>query len=313
MWWLLFAFGSALFAGVTAILAKAGVKNVNSTLATAIRTIVVLIFSWIMVFITGSYKEISSVDVMTMLWLCLSGVATGASWLCYFRALQLGDVNKVSSVDKSSTVFAVLFAFIFLHEKVSVYAVAGLVFIAVGTVLMSVKKREEKTVPAVLSEEQNDAEELQPIQRSAQEKTYKWFVYALLSAVFAALTSLLSKMGVQKTDSTLATAIRTIVVLVMAWIMVFVEKKQSEIKNIDKKSLAFILLSGVATGASWICYFKALQDGVMSVVVPVDKLSILVTVSFSRLVYKEKLSATGLVGLCLLTAGTLLLIVPTGG
>lgn len=313
MWWLLFAFGSALFAGVTAILAKAGVKNVNSTLATAIRTIVVLIFSWIMVFITGSYKEISSVDVMTMLWLCLSGVATGASWLCYFRALQLGDVNKVSSVDKSSTVFAVLFAFIFLHETVSVYAVAGLVFIAVGTVLMSVKKREEKTVPAVLSEEQNDAEELQPIQRSAQEKTYKWFVYALLSAVFAALTSLLSKMGVQKTDSTLATAIRTIVVLVMAWIMVFVEKKQSEIKNIDKKSLAFILLSGVATGASWICYFKALQDGVMSVVVPVDKLSILVTVSFSRLVYKEKLSATGLVGLCLLTAGTLLLIVPTGG
>lgn len=313
MWWLLFAFGSALFAGVTAILAKAGVKNVNSTLATAIRTIVVLIFSWIMVFITGSYKEISFVDVMAMLWLCLSGVATGASWLCYFRALQLGDVNKVSSVDKSSTVFAVLFAFIFLHETVSVYAVAGLVFIAVGTVLMSVKKREEKTVPAVLSEEQNDAEELQPIQRSAQEKTYKWFVYALLSAVFAALTSLLSKMGVQTIDSTLATAIRTIVVLVMAWIMVFVEKKQSEIKNIDKKSFAFILLSGVATGASWICYFKALQDGVMSVVVPVDKLSILVTVSFSRLVYKEKLSATGLVGLCLLTAGTLLLIVPTGG
>jgi len=272
--WVLFAFASAFFAGVTSILAKIGVKDVDSHVATAIRTIIVLIFSWIMVFIIGSQSTIVNIDGKTFLFLILSGLSTGGSWLCYFKALQLGDVNKVVPIDKSSTILTMILAFIFLNEKITINMVIGMIGIAIGTYLMIQKKEKAEKI----------------VKRKA------WLIYALLSALFASLTSILGKVGIENVESNLGTAIRTIVVLVMAWIIVFATKKQRDIKKIDKRSLIFLILSGVATGASWLCYYKALQDGLASIVVPIDKLSILVTVLFAYIFLKEKLSKKSLLG-----------------
>lgn len=285
--WVLFAFASAFFAGVTSILAKIGVKDVDSHVATAIRTIIVLIFSWIMVFIIGSQSTIVNIDGKTFLFLILSGLSTGGSWLCYFKALQLGDVNKVVPIDKSSTILTMILAFIFLNEKITINMVIGMIGIAIGTYLMIQKKEKAEKI----------------VKRKA------WLIYALLSALFASLTSILGKVGIENVESNLGTAIRTIVVLVMAWIIVFATKKQRDIKKIDKISLIFLILSGVATGASWLCYYKALQDGLASIVVPIDKLSILVTVLFAYIFLKEKLSKKSLLGLILIIVGTLLLLV----
>ena len=285
--WVLFAFASAFFAGVTSILAKIGVKDVDSHVATAIRTIIVLIFSWIMVFIIGSQSTILNIDGKTFLFLILSGLSTGASWLCYFKALQLGDVNKVVPIDKSSTILTMILAFIFLNEKITINMVIGMIGIAIGTYLMIQKKEKAEKIV----------------------KGKAWLIYALLSALFASLTSILGKVGIENVESNLGTAIRTIVVLVMAWIIVFATKKQRDIKKIDKRSLIFLILSGVATGASWLCYYKALQDGLASIVVPIDKLSILVTVLFAYIFLKEKLSKKSLLGLILIVVGTLLLLV----
>lgn len=276
-----FALGSALFAGLTAILAKIGIENVNSTLATALRTVVVLVFSWVMVFIVGSQSGIGDISGRTLLFLVLSGLATGASWLCYFRALQLGDVNKVTPIDKSSTVLTIQLAFILLGEPISLPQAAGVVGIGAGTLLMVSKKETQSEV-----------------------KGGKWFIYALLSAVFASLTSIFGKIGVENVDSNLGTAIRTIVVLVMAWLMVFITGEQKELRQISRKSWIFLILSGFATGGSWLCYYRALQDGPASVVVPIDKLSILVTIFFSWVVLKEKLSRRAAVGLVLIVLGT---------
>ena len=281
MLWLFFALGSAMFAGLTAILAKIGIENVNSTLATALRTVVVLVFSWVMVFIVGSQSGIGDISGRTLLFLVLSGLATGASWLCYFRALQLGDVNKVTPIDKSSTVLTMLLAFILLGEPISLPQAAGVVGIGAGTLLMVSKKETQSEV-----------------------KGGKWFIYALLSAVFASLTSIFGKIGVENVDSNLGTAIRTIVVLVMAWLMVFITGEQKELRQISRKSWIFLILSGFATGGSWLCYYRALQDGPASVVVPIDKLSIIVTIFFSRVVLKEKLSRRAAVGLVLIVLGT---------
>lgn len=281
MLWLFFALGSAMFAGLTAILAKIGIENVNSTLATALRTVVVLVFSWVMVFIVGSQSGIGDISGRTLLFLVLSGLATGASWLCYFRALQLGDVNKVTPIDKSSTVLTILLAFILLGEPISLPQAAGVVGIGAGTLLMVSKKETQSEV-----------------------KGGKWFIYALLSAVFASLTSIFGKIGVENVDSNLGTAIRTIVVLVMAWLMVFITGEQKGLRQISRKSWIFLILSGFATGGSWLCYYRALQDGPASVVVPIDKLSILVTIFFSRVVRKEKLSRRAAVGLVLIVLGT---------
>lgn len=285
--WVLFAFASAFFAGVTSILAKIGVKDVDSHVATAIRTIIVLIFSWIMVFIIGSQSTIVNIDGKTFLFLILSGLSTGGSWLCYFKALQLGDVNKVVPIDKSSTILTMILAFIFLNEKITINMVIGMIGIAIGAYLMIQKKEKAEKI----------------VKRKA------WLIYALLSALFASLTSILGKVGIENVESNLGTAIRTIVVLVMAWIIVFATKKQRDIKKIDKRSLIFLILSGVATGASWLCYYKALQDGLASIVVPIDKLSILVTVLFAYIFLKEKLSKKSLLGLILIIVGTLLLLV----
>lgn len=281
--WIVYAFGSAFFAGVTSILAKCGIRKTDSTVATAIRTIVVLIFSWLMVFIVGSQNQLGSIDEKTLLFLILSGLATGASWLCYFKALQIGDINKVVPIDKSSIILTIILAFIFLHESVSLTKAVGVVLIGAGTFLMIERK---------------DA-------GFKQKKGKNWLLYALGSAVFASLTSILGKIGISNVESNLGSAIRTCVVLLMAWVMVFVTGKQHTIRTIEKKELAFICLSGIATGASWMCYYKALQDGLASVVVPIDKLSVLVTVAFSYIVFHEKLSKKSGVGLISIIAGTL--------
>lgn len=280
--WLFFALGSAFFAGITAVLAKIGIENVNSTLATALRTVVVLAFSWLMVFVVGSQGGIAQISGLTLLFLVLSGLSTGASWLCYFKALQLGDVNKVAPIDKSSTVLTILLAFIFLGEPVSIPQALGVVGIGVGTLLMIAKKEVEDGKP----------------------HSKAWLVYAFLSAVFASLTSIFGKIGVENVESNLGTAIRTIVVLAMAWVMVFVTGEQKGIRSIGKKSWVFLFLSGITTGLSWLCYYRALQDGPASVVVPIDKLSILVTIVFSWIVLKEKLTPKAAVGLVLILAGT---------
>ena len=280
--WLFFALGSAFFAGITAVLAKIGIENVNSTLATALRTVVVLAFSWLMVFVVGSQGGIAQISGLTLLFLVLSGLSTGASWLCYFKALQLGDVNKVAPIDKSSTVLTILLAFIFLGEPVSIPQALGVVGIGVGTLLMIAKEEVEDGKP----------------------HSKAWLVYAFLSAVFASLTSIFGKIGVENVESNLGTAIRTIVVLVMAWVMVFVTGEQKGIRSIGKKSWVFLFLSGITTGLSWLCYYRALQDGPASVVVPIDKLSILVTIVFSWIVLKEKLTPKAAVGVVLILAGT---------
>ena len=285
--WLIYAFGSAFFAGITSILAKVGIKEVDSHVATAIRTIIVLIFSWIMVFVIGSQSTIVNIDGKTFLFLILSGLSTGGSWLCYFKALQLGDVNKVVPIDKSSTILTMVLAFIFLNEKITINMIIGMIGIAVGTYLMIQKK--------------------QGVEKIVKGKA--WLIYALLSALFASLTSILGKFGVENIESNLGTAIRTIVVLIMAWILVFATKKQRDIRKIDKMSLIFIVLSGIATGASWLCYYRALQEGLASIVVPIDKLSILVTILFAYIFLKEKLSKKSILGLILIVTGTLLLII----
>lgn len=279
--WVLFAFGSALFAGLTSVLAKTGVKTTDSDVATAIRTCVVFVFSWLMVFVVGSQNSITDIDLHTWIFLVLSGISTGASWLCYYKALKMGDINKVVVIDKSSTVISMIFAIVFLGERFTFVTVLCIAAIAFGTFLMVYKKSQKST------------------------KNKSWILWATLSAVFAALTSVLGKVGVQNIDSNLGTAIRTFIVLIMSFLIVFIKQKQSYIKSVPKKELLFLCLSGIATGASWLCYYKALKDGLVSVVVPIDKLSILVTVVFSYFIFKEKLSKKSLFGLALIVVGTI--------
>ncbi|MFQ9013849.1 MAG: EamA family transporter [Lacrimispora saccharolytica] len=281
--WLLYAVGSAFFAGVTSILAKCGIRKTDSTVATTIRTVVILVFSWLIVFLIGAQSGISSIDGKTLVFLILSGAATGASWLCYFRALQIGDINKVVPIDKSSTVLTILLALIFLHEGLSFPKLLAVVVITVGILLMIEKK---------------------DVETPSQSGKGSWFLYACGSAFFASLTAILGKIGISGVESNLGTAIRTTVVLVMAWMMVFVTGKQKELRGIPRKELFYICCSGIATGASWLCYYHALQDGPASVVAPIDKLSVLVTVAFSYFVFGEKLSRKAGVGLALLTGGT---------
>ena len=283
--WLVFAFGSALFAGLTSILAKCGIKKTDSDVATGIRTIIVLLFSWLMVFIVGSQNQISAIDGKTLLFLILSGLATGASWLCYFKALQIGDINKVVPIDKSSTIITIILAAIILGESITLVKGVAIVLIAVGTFLMIEKKKSTNS-----------------------ENKSSWLLFAFGSALFAALTAILGKIGISGVESNLGTAIRTFVVLIMSWVMVLVTGKKDKVKEVPRNELIFICLSGIATGASWLCYYRALQDGLASVVVPVDKLSILVTILFSYIVFHEKLSIKSAIGLVGIVAGTLIMI-----
>lgn len=288
--WVVYALVSAVFAGIVSVFAKIGIKNVDSTLVTALRTIVVLIFAWIMVFIVGSQHTIASIDTKNFAMLILSGLSTGAAWLCYFKALELGDINKVVPVDKSSTILTMLLSFIFLGEKVSALKIVAMFFIGMGTYFMI--ERSNKT-------------------QNKQEKPL-WLLFALLSALFSSLTSILAKVGIIGVESNLGTAIRTVVVLIMAWGIVFAQKKQGGIKRIDKKSWIFIFLSGLATGLSWLCFYYALQHGPVSVIVPIDKLSIVVTVVLSYFILGEKLRKKALIGLIMIVVGTLsLLVIPS--
>lgn len=295
MTWLFMAALSALFAGLTSILAKCGIRKTDSDVATALRTIVVLLFSWIMVFVVGSLPTITSISTKSLIFLILSGFATGASWICYFKALSMGDVNKVVPIDKSSTILTVLLAIICFGETDNLpVKLSGTALLAVGIFLMIEKKK--AAAKATVSD-------------TVHEEKRSWMIYAVLAAVFAALTSILAKMGITGVESNLGTAIRTCVVLVMAWIVVFSQGKQKQLASLDKKELLFIALSGVATGASWLCYYYAIQKGIVSVVVPIDKLSIIVSVVFSYFVFKERLSKKALLGLLLMVGGTLIMAI----
>ena len=281
--WIIFACGSALFAGVTAVLAKEGIRTTDSTVATALRTFVVLAGAWGMVFIVGSQAELGHIDVRSTVLLLLSGLATGASWLCYFKALQLGDVSKVVPIDKLSTVMTVVMALLLLGES-------GIGLITVGTYAML------------------DADDVRQFPRAVRAGG-SWLLYALGSAFFAALTAILGKAGITGVESNLGTAIRTAVVLVMAWVMVAVTGKLHEVRSVPRGELGYVLASGAATCASWLCYYRALQDGPASVVVPIDKLSILVTVVFSIVVLRESVTKRYLSGLALLVVGTLAMLI----
>lgn len=295
MTWLFMAALSALFAGLTSILAKCGIRKTDSDVATALRTIVVLLFSWIMVFVVGSLPTITSISTKSLIFLILSGFATGASWICYFKALAMGDVNKVVPIDKSSTILTVLLAIICFGETDNLpVKLSGTALLAVGIFLMIEKKK---------------AASKATVSDTVHEEKRSWMIYAVLAAVFAALTSILAKMGITGVESNLGTAIRTCVVLVMAWIVVFSQGKQKQLASLDKKELLFIALSGVATGASWLCYYYAIQKGIVSVVVPIDKLSIIVSVVFSYFVFKERLSKKALLGLLLMVGGTLIMAI----
>ena len=287
MTWLFMAILSAVFAGFTSILAKCGIKKTDSDVATALRTIVVLAFSWIMVFVVGSYNTITDITPKSLLFLILSGLATGASWICYFKALAMGDVNKVVPIDKSSTILTVILAIICFGETSNLLVkLGGTLLLAVGIFLIIEKKK------------------------AADHKEGKgWMIYAVLAAVFAALTSILAKVGISGVESNLGTAIRTGVVLIMAWVVVLAQKKQKQIKKLDKKELLFISLSGIATGGSWLCYYYAIQNGIVSVVVPIDKMSILIAVVFSYFVFKEKLTKKAVIGLLLMLTGTLVMAI----
>ena len=287
--WVFYAIGSSFFAGITAILAKCGIRKTDSDVATALRTVVVLAFSWLMVLITGTGAGITQISGKTLLFLVLSGVATGASWLCYFHALQKGDINKVVPIDKSSTILTIVLALIFLHEGLSFGKGVSVVLIGVGTMLMITKKEDKP--------------------EEKKENSKEWMIYALLSAVFASLTAILGKVGIEGVDSNLGTAIRTTIVLLMAWMMVFVTGKYHQMKKIEKKEMGFIVMSGLATGVSWMCYYRALQEGPASVIVPIDKLSILITIAFSWIVFHEKLTKKAAIGLWGIVAGTFLLAI----
>lgn len=283
--WITAAVLSAVFAGLTAILAKCGIRKTSSNLATALRTLVVLIFSIIMVFVVGSQQTIKEIAPVSWIFLVLSGLATGASWMCYFKALSIGDVNKVVPIDKSSTILSVLLAILIFNETNNlIVKLFGTALIGAGTYLMIEKKRATET------------------------KNTKWILYAVLSAIFAALTSVLAKMGISGVESNLGTAIRTAVVLIMAWGIVLAKGEQKQLKGINKKELVFIALSGLATGASWLCYYYAIQNGVVSVVIPIDKMSVLITVLFSVVFLKEKMSFKSIFGLIVMSVGTLAIV-----
>lgn len=285
--WMVMAIFSAVFAAATSILAKCGIRHTDSDVATAIRTGYVLIFAWLMVLIKGSYTSIGAIDGKSLLFIVLSGLATGASWICFYKGLSLGDVNKVVAIDKSSTIITILLAIVLFNETNHLQIkLISTFLISVGIFLMIEKKSNDKTV-----------------------ESNKWLIYGFLSAIFASLTSILAKIGIANVDSTLATAIRTVVVLLMAWLVVFLKKKSNLVKNIDRKEMLFLVLSAIATLMSWLCYYYAISNGIVSIVVPIDKLSIVGVVVFSYIFFREKLSKKALFGLISLIIGTLLMTI----
>lgn len=291
--WLLAACASALFAGLTSILAKVGLSNTDSTVATAIRTCVVLVMAWIAAAVAGPLDQVAQLSATTWVFLVLSGLATGASWLCYFKALKLGDVSRVVPIDKASVVLTVVFACVFLGEPATLPVMGGIAIVAFGTYLMAVPK--------------GGVSHAQP-RPAGEPRSNSWFLYAVLSAVFASLTAILGKIGIEGVESNLGTAVRTVVVLLMAWMMVAVERKGSQVRAVSRKDLLFLVLSGLTTGASWLCYFYALQNGPASLVVPIDKLSVLASVLLAFALLHEKPTRRNVAGLVAVTVGTLVML-----
>ncbi len=286
--WMAAAFASALFAGIVSVLAKCGIKTTDSDVATALRTCVVVVFTWVMVGVAGSFSQIASITPRSWLFLTLSGLATGASWICHFKALAVGDVNKVVPIDKSSTLMAVLISIALFGETNNlVLKLIGTALATAGTFMMIEKKSGNGTVGTI-------------------ESKGSWLVYALAAAVFAALTSVLAKVGIEGVESNLATAIRTCVVLVMAWAIVAAKGKMKQVTQVEGRELGFLVASGLATGASWPLYYYAIRAGVVSVVVQIDKLSLLISIAFARLVFKERLTPKTAAGLAIIVAGTAL-------
>ncbi|MDR2546610.1 MAG: EamA family transporter [Lachnospiraceae bacterium] len=296
--WLVFALASAIFAGAVSILAKIGIKDTDSDLVTALRTVVVIVFAWLMVGVVGSHQDIKDIDTRSLVFLLLSGLATGASWLCYFRALKLTDVSRVVPIDKSSTILTMILSFIILSEPFTLITIIAMTLLAGGTYLMLARRQDETGHPVEQTKESNKT-----------FSAYKWLIYAVLSALFASMTAIFAKIGIVGVESNLGTAIRTVIVFIMAWVIVLVQGKHKQIKQINQKSAVFIALSGLATGLCWLCFYRALQMGPVSIVVPIDKLSIVVTILFSYFFLKEKLSKKMFLGLMLIVAGTLSLLI----
>lgn len=286
--WFAMSLLSAFFAGITTILAKCGIKYTSSNLATAIRTFSILIFSTLIVVLSGAFRDIPLITFKDIIYLVLSGIVTGISWILYFKALSIGNVNKVVAIDKSGTVLSILFAIVLFNETNNLlYKIVSIVFILIGTIIMVYKKEV----------------------KGSSNTNKSWIIYAIFSTIFASLTSILGKFGVSNIDSNLGTAIRTIVILIISWLIVFVTGEYKEIRTINRKELIFILLSGASTGASWLCYYYAIKYGIVSLVIPIDKLSILVSIIFSYIVFKEKLNIRELIGLILIVTGTIVMAV----
>ncbi|MCL2363926.1 MAG: EamA family transporter [Defluviitaleaceae bacterium] len=308
--WLLYAAGAAVFAALTTVLAKIGIKDVDSHLATAIRTVVVLAFAWLMVFVTGAHGGIFYIQGWTWVFLILSGLATGGSWLCFFRALKLGSINKVVPIDKSSTMLTMLLAFIILGEAMRVVTVGGMILMGMGTWLMlELGKGDEKN-----KDEANSPAASQPAPRLSKFNLFKprkfgWLFFAIAAAVLASMVAIIGKVGVADMDASLWTAARTVIVVPLSWLMVAKVGSHKTIKQVTRKSWTFLILSGVATGVSWLFFYHALQHGDASRVVPIDRLSVLLTMLFARLVLGERFSRRSVAGLVLLTVGTLLPVV----
>ncbi len=281
--WIIFALLAAFFAGITTIFSKIGVNNVDSTLATSLRTAIILIFNLLVVLFIGSFNEINKLDFKIIIFLILSGITTALLWLSYFKALQLCDVNKVTPIDKTSIVLTLLLSSVFLNEKITIIKIISMILILIGTFLMTNIK--------------------------AKKCDNKWLIYAILTAIFTSLATILGKIGIKDIESNFGTLIRTIIVFIIIWSIVFIKGKHKEIKVINKKSWLFILLSGITTGLSWLCYFKALQGGEASIVFPIEKLSIVVAIIFSCIFLKEKINKKSILGLILIVVGTLLLII----
>lgn len=281
--WIINAFLSAIFAGMTSILSKMGLEDISSHYVTALRTSVVLVFTWVMYYVTGSSMQ--GINSYNFMFIVLSGFATGASWLCYYRALSLADVSQVVPIDKLSTFLTMIFAFVIFHEEVTWVKVVCIFMMFIGTYLM--QKRPQKEL----------------------NHDKRWLIYAFLSAIFASLTAILAKIGIENVDSQTVTALRTIVVVIMAWIVVFVTKSYSPIALLNKKQLKAIFFSALATGLSWLCYFAALKEGPASIVVPIDKLSIVISILFAYFVLNEKQSIKTILGLICIVISTLLLLI----
>ncbi|MCV9888630.1 EamA family transporter [Metabacillus halosaccharovorans] len=277
---------AAFFASITGILAKIGMENVNSNLATATRTIIVLIMAFIIVLITDQLHSIIMISTKALLFILLSGVATGISWLFFFRALAMGDASKVIPIDKSSVVLTIILSIVVLGEQAVPHIMVGGALIAVGTFVLIGKNEEKK--------------------RFTGSQIY--IVYAILGAVFAALTAILAKIGIEDVDSNVATFLRTIVILLFSWAIVFFKGNHKEIKAISSKGYLFLILSGVATGLSWLCYFAALAIGKVSVVAPIDKASVVITMILSFVILKEKVTKSKVIGGVIITIGTVFLI-----